>query len=150
MPGLRASAKAWDKRNAEDYIEIGCERSAVDPCVFYHPEKDILSESHGDDTVGVGKLSNIRWFEGEVTTRFDCKAQPLVGLGKECICTGSFTKRIFRVTENGWEYEGDPKHILRLMDIFGMQDAKIVTSPGIQEQALEPDEKVLNNEDHAL
>ncbi len=78
-----------------------------------------------------------------MTTRFDCRAQPLVGLGKECICTGSFTKRIFRVTENGWEYEGDPKHILRLLDIFGMQDAKTVTSPGIKEQVLESDENLL-------
>ena len=150
MPGLRASAKAWGKRKADDYIEIGCERSAVDPCVFYHPEKNILLESHGDDTLSVGKLSDIRWFEGELTERFDCNAQPLVGLGKECICIGSFTKRIFRVTENGWEYEGDPKHILRLLDIFGMQDAKTVTSPGIKEQVLESDDNLLNKEDRSL
>ena len=54
------------------------------------------------------------------------------------------------MTKNGWEYEGDPKHILRLLDIFGMQDAKIVTSPGIKEQVLESDEKLLNKEDHRL
>ena len=60
MPGLRVSAKAWGKRKADDYTEIGCERSAVDPSVLYHPEKDILLESHGDDAMTVGKLSDIR------------------------------------------------------------------------------------------
>ncbi len=54
------------------------------------------------------------------------------------------------MTENGWEHEGAPEHILRLLDIFGMQDAKIVTSPGIKEQVLESDETPLNKEDHSL
>ena len=54
------------------------------------------------------------------------------------------------MTENGWEYEGDPEHILRLLGIFGMQDATIVTSPGIKEQVLESDEKLLNREGRRL
>ncbi len=54
------------------------------------------------------------------------------------------------MTENGWEHEGEPKHILRLLDIFGMQDAKTATSPGIKEQILESDVRLLNKEDHSL
>ena len=62
---------------------------------------------------------------------------------------GSFLKRIFRVTEDGWEYEADPKHAEQLLLEAGLENAKPPPTPGFHEVGeFEGSEELLDADAH--
>ena len=64
---------------------------------------------------------------------FQCKVGEIIGHGPDDLKQGSFLKRIFRVTGDGWEYEADPKHAEQLLLEAGLEDAKPAPTPGFHE-----------------
>ena len=87
-------------------------RSLIDPCVYVHDEKQIIMESHGDDTLAAGTEASIEWFRDELRKGFECNVQPLVGVSDRLAKEAKFTKRISRcIPTEGWQFEGDPKHV---------------------------------------
>ena len=59
----------------------------------------------------------------------------LVGTGGgEEVTEARVLNRILRVTEQGWEFEPDPRHIDMLIEGLGLQEAKPVSTPGEDEE----------------
>ena len=97
MPGLRMASRYWQDHQATVYVErMGFRRSLIDPCVYIHDEKQILMESHGDDTLAVSTEESAMWFRDELQKHFECNVQPLVGVNKRLAKEARFTKRVIR------------------------------------------------------
>ena len=63
--------------------------------------------THGDDTLARAKREQIIWFRGEMLEKFESKASNISVNGTDNDKEESFTKREFRITRDGWEYEAD-------------------------------------------
>ena len=55
MYGTRDAGLNWEATVAKVMISIGFERGVSNPCVYYHPQKNIRTEVHGDDFVIIGR-----------------------------------------------------------------------------------------------
>ena len=120
------ASRCWQDHQATVYVErMGFRRSLIDQCVYLHDKKQMLMESHGDDTLAVSTEESAMWFRDELQKHFECNVQPLVGVNKRLAKEARFTKRVIRCTpRKGCEFEGDPKHVLSLLQWYGCEDAK--------------------------
>ena len=84
---------------------------------------------HGDDYVSSGDDSDLKWLEGELSKAYKIKTQKL-GKGEGCAMEGKVLNRILRCTENGWEYEADPRHGELMVEQLELMNAKIAATPG--------------------
>ena len=71
------------------------------------------------------------WFRDQLQKHFECNVQPLVGVNRRLAKEAKFTKRVIRcIPTKGWEFEGDPKHVLSLLQWYGCEDAKPAATTG--------------------
>ena len=86
--------------------------------------------------ISVGDKESIRKFEKRMEERFEIKTRILgtaVGEEKE----GRVLNRVIRVTENGWEYEPDQRHVDIIVEAMGMKEGKGVSTPTEDEKVWE-------------
>ena len=150
MPGLRMASRYWQDHQAMVYVErMGFRRSLIDPCVYVHDEKHIIMESHGDDTLAVGTEASIEWFRDELRKGFECNVQPLVGVSDRLAKEAKFTKRIIRcVPTEGWQFEGDSKHVQSLLQWYGCENAKPAATTGAKAAPTTVDAEPLGSQAH--
>ena len=64
-----------------------------------------------------GVDEDLRWIKGLMETWYDVKFRGILGNGKDEVKEIMLLNRILRVTEKGIEYEVDPKHRKKILDI---------------------------------
>ena len=73
----------------------------------------------------------------------------IVARGRTHAKATTFLKREVRLTDNGWEYEGNRAHVHDLLTTLGMIDCKPGARPGGAE-AQDDDERALTTEEHKM
>ena len=107
--GTRDAAHNWVEEVAKFMKGLGFLRGIYNPCLYYHPQRDIETMVHGDDFASVADIAELEWFKGKLSKRFKIKTQvigPNNGEDKE----GRILNRSIRCTKKGWEYEPDQRH----------------------------------------
>jgi hypothetical protein len=65
----------------------------------------------------------------------------MVGPGQEDVQEAKILNRVIRCTKAGWEIEADPRHAELLIEQFGLEAAKPVGTPGVEEAENKPEDE---------
>ena len=71
MYGTRDAPQVWYEEVKSLMSVLGYGQSKVNPCVYYHAEKDIRVMVHVDDVLCTGIESALEWFRDQVLKRFE-------------------------------------------------------------------------------
>lgn len=154
--GWRYASVSWQDHQAEIYCALGFRRCPLEGCMFMNDgveeEKAIVMEElelnkvclrkliHGDDAMVIGRREKLKqYFNTDLSAKFVCTMKSLISRHHEDDKEGKFLRRCIRLTETGWEYEADVKHVRALIARYDLDrdDAKPAMTPGIKESAEE-------------
>ena len=90
-------------------IELGFRQGVACPCVFWHESMSCVSSVHGDESMTAGAKPDLDWFESELEAKYELRKGGIIGPGKDDDKEGRVLNRVVRWTEDGLEYEADPR-----------------------------------------
>ena len=137
--GTRDAAANFQAEVRAFMLNAGFRASSYNPCVFYHPVKDLRTLVHGDDFLTSGNRQEAKWFREALEARFQIKSV-VVGTGVGEVGESRILGRTIRVTPEGWEYEADPQHAENIVQELGLVGANGVKSPGAAQNPWEEEE----------
>ena len=116
MYGTRAAADGWQEEYSTTLVtKLGFVQGVSCPCVFRHPERNVVVTVHGDDFTTVGAKPDLDWFEESMKQSYELTVQPRLGPGPEDAKEGLILNRVVRYTDDGLEYEADPRQAEKLI-----------------------------------
>ena len=113
-------------------IRHGFRQGVACPNLFYHPGRMIYTSVHGDDFTSTGPKSALDWFEETVKAEYEISVGPRLGPGKDDDKEGRSLNRVIRWTDEGLEYEADPRQVERLIAECGLEGANVVATPSVK------------------
>ena len=131
----RAFEDSISKHLTKPEAEDGCGfiRGTNDPCVFYHPKRDIVLVLFVDDNLLIATPTHTTWFISTLKLRFDCKPEEVLTVDNPMDFLGITIAR--REYTDGCEYitfdmEAYCDRILDLTDTWwGIKSGKDVDTP---------------------
>ena len=130
--GIRDAGSIWEDTYGHCLESAGFKSGISSPCVFYHALRNVTCVVHGDDFTSLGDDDALDWVEGVLAESFDIKVRGRLGTG----CPGDneirILNRIVRITEQGLEYEADPRHVDLISQSLNLQHSKSVATPGVK------------------
>ena len=122
MYGTQAAADGWQQEYSQTMRDLGFQQGLASPCVFWHPARSLASSVHGDDFTTAGGKVDLDCFEAALEQRYELRKGGRIGPGAEDAKEGRVLNRVVRWTEEGLEYEADPRQIERLLEAQGLDD----------------------------
>ena len=138
--GTRDAAKNWQDEVARMMKIWGFRQGRYNPCLFHHEKWRLVTLVHGDDFVSVGEMAGMQEFRKALENRFKMKTQLVGSGGGEEVTEARVLNRIIRVTQDGWEYEPDQRHVDLIVEGLSLGAAKGVSTPGEEERPWEAEE----------
>ncbi len=133
MYGTRRAADGWQEEYSSFLVETsGFVQGRSSPCVFRHPTRQIIVTVHGDDFTAAGAKDDLDWYEAEIQKRYECTIQPRIGPGDGDAKEAIVLNRVVRWTNEGIEYEADPRQAEKLVAECGLTGANTVVTPGLR------------------
>ena len=133
MYGTQAAADGWQQEYAGFMREIGFTQGAASPCVFVHADRNLATSVHGDDFTTCGAKCDLDWFEDVLEGRYELKKGGRLGPGPDDCKELTVLNRVLRWTDDGLEYEADPRQCERLLEGLGLDGGcKGAATPGIK------------------
>ena len=123
MYGTQATADGWQQEYAGYMRELGFKQGAASPCVFVHPERHVATSVHGDDFTSCGAKRGLDWFEDALEARYELKRGGRLGPGASDAKEITVLNRVLRWTDDGLEYEADPRQCERLIEGLQLDDS---------------------------
>ena len=77
--GTRRAAQAWGRKYTQKMLEWGFVQSETNPCIFWHPAREIVILVHGDDAFSQGTDEALERFAGGLDTVYKYKHQGRIG-----------------------------------------------------------------------
>lgn len=151
VPGMRDASVAWQDFQFDKYSDFGYERSAGDSCAFFQMALDLAMMIHGDDSMIEGELEQLMSHKKYAMDNFECNEPTLIGLGPGMKREGKMLGRRIWVDDDGWHFEGDEKHVRRLLELTGLdgERTKAAPTPGSDDSRKDKDADVkLNKIEH--
>ena len=133
MYGTQAAADGWQQEYSGSLIDMGFVQGVACPCVFWHKAKSLVCSVHGDDFTTAGAKGDLDWFEQQLESRYELRKGGRIGPGPDDDREGRVLNRMVRWTNDGLEYEADPRQVERLIESQGLDDTcKSVVTPGLK------------------
>jgi hypothetical protein len=120
--GFRPAAQAWENHYAENLAAEGFVRGKASPVSFYDASRDVSCLVHGDDFTFVGDEKGLNHIEGKMKSWYELKVKARLGPDPGDDKEVDVLNRIIRCTESGYEYEADPKHRRKVMEVLGFDE----------------------------
>lgn len=123
--GLKQASRNWNRKLDKTLIEIGLNRSSIDPCIYYNinGEKNItLLAIYVDDLI---LLTNCKSTKSYIKQKL-CEKFSMKDLGELKYCIGW---HVTRDRKNGIMYIDQKKYIQEILHKYGMSDCKPVKTP---------------------
>ena len=118
--GLKQAGRDWYVAHSDVLLEIGFQRSMVDPCLFHHPQHDIWVHMYvDDDLVAVKEKKDFDWLVKELSKHFEVGsatvAEHYLGI---------------RIQQQGGVVKLDQQaYVEDLLARYGLEDANPVSTP---------------------
>ena len=103
------------------------------PCQFFHPRRGIRLMVHGDDFVSAAAHHQLHWFQDFMNRRFECKHQ-ILGPGASHHREITVLGRRIRWEKAGITYEADDRHVPKIVEALGIQNAKTAATPMVKDE----------------
>ena len=142
MYGTRDAAQNWEREYSSFLVGLGFRRGSASPCQFYHPGRDISTVVHGDDFTSLANSVDLNWLQQQLEAKYSVKTQ-LLGPGYSDEIR--ILNRVIRWTSDGLTMEADPRHAEIIIRELGLEDAKAVQTPGIDNLEVDGGEQELSS-----
>ena len=96
----RDASMNWQEEVSKCMMRWGFEIWRYNPCMYYHPIREMRCLVHGDDFVCVGDAKDLKWLEGCLKERFEIKSRTMGLKGGESR-EERILNRVIRVSESG-------------------------------------------------
>ena len=90
--------------------------------------RNLAKSVHGDDFTTVGLKAELDWPEAKLEGKYELRKGGRLGPGRDDAKEILVLNRAIRWTENGLEYEPDPRQAERLLEGLGLNDS----NPGVE------------------
>lgn len=128
MYGTRDAPQVWQDHLASVFLELGFVECIVTPGVYYHVEKDLEVAVHVDDLIAAGPGESAKWLSESLRKHFEMKSE-ILGPGRDEVQRVQYLGRTICWTDLGITIEADPKHVVKLLELTGMDNCKVVGTP---------------------
>ena len=71
----------WQEEVAKEMVRIGFTRGKYNPCLYFHPRRNLRTFLHGDDFATVGTREGVKWLKEALENTFEIKTQ-CIGPGR--------------------------------------------------------------------
>ena len=152
MYGTRAAADGWQQEYSGFLTSIGFRQGEACPCLFYHDKRGLACSVHGDDFTTAGLKCELDVFEDQLEAKYELKKGGRLGPGASDCKELTVLNRVIRWTDEGIEYEADPRQAEKLLEGLSLDDAcKARATPG-QKPIVDnlKNDKALSVEDHTM
>ena len=139
--GTRDAAFNWSETVAKQLESCGYRRGKAYPAVYYNKIEDVAVMVHGDDYMCEGSESALKKLRDQLSKAFEIK-HSIMGLANHLQKEGKILNGIVSVDENGWYVEGDQRHGELIIKELGLEEAKGVTTPGVDEPLPDKEEEL--------
>ena len=152
MYGTLRAADGWQEEYSCTLVhDLGFQQGLTTPCLFWHPQRDLLCAVHGDDFTTKGSKRELDWFQAQLEAKYELKSGGRLGPGAADDKEATVLNRVVRWTARGLEYEADPRQQEKLLYEMGLQGSKQVATPGLKPLKHQlDDEKPLDKLSHTL
>ena len=132
MYGTKAAGDGWHHNYSTTLVAMGFERGDASTCVFRHVERRISCSVYGDDFTSEGPKKNLDWLKEELEKHYELTESARLGPGPNDAKEGKILNRIIRWTDEGLEYEADPRQSEKLIEQLGLSGANSTATPGLK------------------
>ena len=129
----------WENTVAPWFEEQGFIRGDNEPCVFYHPDRDLLVVLYVDDCLADGQEEDITWIFDLMDERFACKDAEWLDIDSPLDYLGMDISM-----DQEYIYLSMAKYIDTALELLGWTELKPVSTP--INQPVDPDSKALKAE----
>ena len=131
MYGTRKAGAGWHVEISGTLTDkLGFTKGDASACIFRHPERGIECSIHGDDLSAQGPKSELDWYKQELEKTYELKEGARLGPGANDDKESRMLNRIVRWTNEGIEYEADPRQSEQLIRDLGMTGSRSVGTLG--------------------
>ena len=131
MYGTRDAPQIWAEHVRATLEGLGYRQSVYQPSVYFHPGKSVFIVVHVDDFLCTGKGEELEELYRDLTAKYELK-KIVLGLNDER--ETKYLNRILRVTDEGIEVVGDPKHSELLFKDWGVTEhSRDVNTPSLKD-----------------
>ena len=137
MYGTTDAAQNWEIEYTRIFVVVlHFVQGKSTPCAFYHHEKQIRCEVHGDDFICVGRRESLEWLAHELEKAWEVKTQLLGPPGEEdCAHEARVLGRLLEWKSDGIHFEADPRLAEIVVRSCGMENSSgKVTTPYVKEK----------------
>ena len=127
MYGTRPAAGNWQRCYTDVLKANGFTTSPSSTRIFYHPTRRIMVFVHSDDFVSTSSGAELGWLEAALERKFEIKSKTIghdVGDRTEV----KILNRVISVTQQGFRYEPDLRHVELVVSELGLENAKSVST----------------------
>ena len=98
-----------------------------------HKARSIATSVHGDDFTSAGPKAELDWLQSQLESKYELRLGGRLGPGDQDAKEILVLNRAIRWTEQGLEYEADPRQGERLLEGFELAgECKSVAKPGLK------------------
>ena len=109
MYGTRDAAQNWEYCYQEAFKELGFKPGHTSVCHLHHQKRGLKAVVHGDDFTITGSEEELENLGEKLKKKFEIKLQ-IMGPGPRRVKEQLILNRVVRWTDEGLEYEADPRH----------------------------------------
>jgi hypothetical protein len=120
--GFRPAAQAWESQYAKKLESIGFVRGRASPVSFYDAVSDVSCLVHGDDFTFVGGQDGLDFVEKNTKEGCELKVKARQGDDSQDDKETDILGWMFRSTAEGVEYEVDPRHPRKVLEVLGCSE----------------------------
>ena len=142
--GKRTAASSWEKEYTKTLVEAGFTVGMKNKCTFYHPGRGIRMVVHGDDFVITGSPNGLEFAKKVLSEKYPTKVRSAMGPESGDDKRATILNRIIRWVDGEVSFEGDPKHVEKMLKDMKLVECKAVLTPGTKEDQKQVDEKFNN------
>ena len=137
--GTRQAARAWEEEYTRTLMEVGFKRGRCNPCMFYHRERDVRVLVHGDDFTVAGSERELHFIAEVFRSKYKTKVRGIIGPDAHDMKAITILNRIVEWTDDGIQYEADPRHVDLVIAELKLEAAKGTGITGSRNTTLEED-----------
>lgn len=129
--GTRDAPLNWEITIREEMMKLGFIQGKSNPCIYYHPKRQIRTVVHGDDFTSVASYEDLKWFHGELAKVWMVVERGILGPPgvPNTIQDIRVLNRIITWSETGIWWEPDARHAELVTQLLGNGPAGRVTTP---------------------
>ena len=152
--GTRDAPSNWEKAIKDALEGLDFRQGRSNPCLYFHEEKSLRLNVHGDGFTVVGSYEELKWLEAELGKVWTVETRGILARpGSELPGVThqiSVLNRLVTWTHEGIEMEADPRHIDLVLEQLGLEKGVSVTTPLVKVKEEDMDKTPLGTAETAM